>query len=116
MEISYLISRLREERGWSQDDLAFRANTSAATISRLEKDKQTPSLDLLKGLASAFDMQLYQFAAQLEEVQPSNLPEWHDSVEQELLNEFRQLSGEQRATLLKFCNWLNAANKTASNL
>ncbi|MBM9887968.1 MULTISPECIES: helix-turn-helix domain-containing protein [Deefgea] len=111
MEISYLINRLREERGWSQDDLAFRANTSAATISRLEKDKQTPSLDLLKGLASAFDMHLYQFAALLDEAGPSNLTEWHDSAEQELLNGFRQLSDEQRTTLLKFCVWLTAANK-----
>jgi len=111
MEISYLINRLREERGWSQDDLAFRANTSAATISRLEKDKQTPSLDLLKGLANAFDMQLYQFAALLEEVEPNDLPKWQDEVEHELLDGFRQLSDEQRATLLKFCTWVIVANR-----
>jgi transcriptional regulator with XRE-family HTH domain len=44
---------LRQDRGWSLDDLAGRANMSASTISRLETGRRRLSVDHLVVLAAA---------------------------------------------------------------
>ncbi|WP_442953806.1 helix-turn-helix domain-containing protein, partial [Pararhizobium sp.] len=36
MELGKIVKKLREKKGLSQDELAFRTNTSAANISRIE--------------------------------------------------------------------------------
>ena len=49
------MARLRKERGLTQAELAVKAGTTQAVISRMEsgKDKRTPSLSLLSKLANA---------------------------------------------------------------
>jgi len=49
---------LRLARGWSQAELARRVGTRQANISRLEAGLGNPTLNLLKRLAKAFDVQL----------------------------------------------------------
>jgi transcriptional regulator with XRE-family HTH domain len=50
------IRRLRNERGWSQQDLAFEAKVRQAFVSSLEHAKANPSLELLDRVAAAFDL------------------------------------------------------------
>jgi transcriptional regulator with XRE-family HTH domain len=50
------IKPLRKERGWSQMDLAARARSHPAEISRIEHGVRSPGADLLSRLAAAFDM------------------------------------------------------------
>ncbi|CAN7458187.1 helix-turn-helix transcriptional regulator [Caulobacter sp. LjRoot300] len=52
-------NRLREERlarGWSQGDLAERADASRQTINAIEADKYDPSLPLAYRLAALFEL------------------------------------------------------------
>ena len=52
-----LIQKLRLQRGWSQEQLAEVSGLSAQTVQRLERG-QPASLESLKALASAFDLDL----------------------------------------------------------
>ena len=52
-------NRLREERtarGWSQGELADRADASRQTINAIEADKYDPSLPLAFRLSALFDL------------------------------------------------------------
>lgn len=56
-------NRLREERlarGWSQGDLAERADASRQTINAIEADKYDPSLPLAYRLAALFELPVEQ--------------------------------------------------------
>lgn len=49
---------LRQQRGWSLDDLAQRAHLSASTLSRIETGKRSIGLDVLVALAHALGADL----------------------------------------------------------
>lgn len=56
-KLSYLaikIKSLREESGWNQATLAKESGVSPAAISLIEKDERTPSMVIMRKLASAF--------------------------------------------------------------
>lgn len=50
-----ILPSLREERGWSQGDLAERLDVSRQTINALERGKYDPSLPLAFKIARLFD-------------------------------------------------------------
>ena len=47
MSLGNKIKQLRQEKGWSQDELAFHAGIDGRQISRYENDKVTPSVDVV---------------------------------------------------------------------
>lgn len=49
------IAKLRDDRGWSQQDLAHRMNTTSVSIGRYEKEDQRLTLPLLRQLAQIFE-------------------------------------------------------------
>ena len=49
---------MRLERGWSQSELAQRAGTKQANISRIESGLSNPSVKVLQKLATAFGTQV----------------------------------------------------------
>lgn len=49
---------LREARGWSQQELADRADISKPTVYRIETARYSATLDVLAALAQAMDMHL----------------------------------------------------------
>ncbi len=51
--LSTTTRRLREQRGWSQDELAKRAGVSNVHICTIEKGTRNPSLDVLGRIAEA---------------------------------------------------------------
>ncbi len=54
------IFRLRDERGWSQTELARRAGVSRTTLSHLEAGvTRSPSSPTLRRLARALDVTVY---------------------------------------------------------
>lgn len=61
MNIGKHIKTLREERGWTLQTVASRANTSASTISDIERGDMNPSLSMLERVAAAFDLSLADF-------------------------------------------------------
>lgn len=57
-EVIKTIIKERQERGWSQADLAEAIGTRQPVISRLERGEGNPSLQTLKRIAKAFDLSL----------------------------------------------------------
>ena len=57
-QIARQLIALRLERGLSQAELAKRAGTKQASVSRVERGVTTPSLPLLRRLAEALDARL----------------------------------------------------------
>jgi len=55
MRLAVMIARLREERGWSQRDLARITGIKQPQIARIEKGRQMPTLDTLWCLADALN-------------------------------------------------------------
>lgn len=53
-----IISKLREESGWSQEELARRVNVSRQTINAIEKERYDPSLPLAFKISITFNLSL----------------------------------------------------------
>ncbi len=53
MEIGQIIRSLREERGWSQEKLAFDAGLETSHLSRIERGERRLAIDALDSLATA---------------------------------------------------------------
>ncbi|MFC4668167.1 helix-turn-helix transcriptional regulator [Seohaeicola nanhaiensis] len=81
------LHRIRKARGMSQDELAHKVGVKQATISRIEKGVNNPSLDVAKRIAEALEV---------SPVELFGLPE----LEQRLLQAFREASPERQAALL----------------
>lgn len=57
-EVIKTIIKERQERGWSQADLAEAIGSRQPAISRLERGEGNPSLQTLRRIAKAFDLSL----------------------------------------------------------
>lgn len=57
-ELGEKVRQLREERQWSQKELAKRTGMSQPAIARFEAGGTTPTLTVLDRMARAFDMRL----------------------------------------------------------
>lgn len=66
LRLGKTIQRKRVEKGLSQEELAFRAQTSQTTISRIEINFVTPSWRLINSIAAALEVPLSQLIAQAE--------------------------------------------------
>lgn len=78
---------IREGRGLSQSALADMAGVKQATISRIEKGVNNPSLQVAQDIAEALGVNV---------VELFGLPE----LERQLLERFREASPQRRAALL----------------
>ena len=78
---------IRKAQGMSQDELAHKVGVKQATISRIEKGVNNPSLAVAKRIAEALGV---------SPVELFGLPE----LEQRLLQAFREASPERQAALL----------------
>ena len=58
MRIGETVERLRLEKGWTQTELARRAETSQSAIHRIEKGAQNVSLDMVKKLSEVLGRQI----------------------------------------------------------
>ncbi len=57
------IRRAREARGWTQADLASRAQVAQAYLSYLEQDQREPSLSIAARIARQLDLALDELAS-----------------------------------------------------
>lgn len=94
------ITRLREQRGWSEYVLSERAEMTQSTISSWYSKDMIPTVSSLERICKAFGIILSQFFA--EDGEPVVLSERQSA----LINRFNILSGEQQDALLAFLNTL----------
>jgi transcriptional regulator with XRE-family HTH domain len=65
-QFSIVLRGLREERGWSQEQLAERADLNRSYLGEVERGHAIPSLATMTKLASAFEIKLSNLIAQCE--------------------------------------------------
>ena len=96
MDVIERIKELRDERGWSTNQLALEAELTQSTVSTLlaQKTNSLPSLDTLSHLCDAFGMTLAQFFMEEEESGLVNVQE------KALLEQYRRLSDNKKKAVL----------------
>ena len=50
------VRRLREEKGWSQEDFAYRAGIHRTYVSDNERGQRNPTITVVEKLAKPFDV------------------------------------------------------------
>ena len=60
-DIGSTIQRLREAKGYTQDQLAEKLFVSRQTVSNYERNKSQPSLEMIERIAEIFDMDTASF-------------------------------------------------------
>jgi len=58
MKIGKTITELRKAKGWSQNDLASKIDIPQVMVGKYERDDATPSIDVAKRIADAFEVSL----------------------------------------------------------
>jgi transcriptional regulator with XRE-family HTH domain len=96
MNLGLVIKQLRERREWTQDELARRAGTTAANISRVESGKHNPSAELLGSIAYVLDVRVYELVAMAEGFQPPELAADFDADEEAIVRQFRRMGSEEK--------------------
>jgi transcriptional regulator with XRE-family HTH domain len=66
-----LLKRLREERGITQEQLAFEAGITVSALSRIERGLNSPGWGTVSQIAKALDIRLAQLAADYEQARAS---------------------------------------------
>lgn len=61
------LKMIREERGFSQEELAFKTDLHRTYISLLERDRKSPSLRTVTAIATAFGLTLLEFVQLMSE-------------------------------------------------
>lgn len=111
MSIGKRIKQLRQEKGWSQDELAFHAQIDGRQISRYENDKVTPSVEVVVKLATAFDVSADHLLFDNAPKRPLHEP---TSKLSEKIMSLDNLSEEDEASLLHVLSAIDAKNKLKS--
>ena len=100
------ISRLRDERVWTQAELAKRSGIMAATISRIESGEiKNPGLEILKTLAAAFGITVDYLIGVKDTVTFDDSLK-RDPDAQVIFRGYEKLSPEERKQLKKYVKFL----------
>lgn len=67
-QLGMRIKYLRQNRKWSQEDLALGANVNKNYISDLENGRRNPSLEILERIAAAFGISLAELFKGVESI------------------------------------------------
>lgn len=70
--LAYTIRRLREERGFTQEDIAYAANLTSGTYGHIERGKTNPTWTTIKKIAQALEISLTDLAEAAEAADTRN--------------------------------------------
>jgi transcriptional regulator with XRE-family HTH domain len=70
-----VVRRLRERRGESQEQLGYRAGITAGALARIELARSAPAWATVLDVATALDVSLIDFAADVEEERRRTAPD-----------------------------------------
>jgi transcriptional regulator with XRE-family HTH domain len=91
MNLGEKIKKLRKERKWSQVELAEKLNIHVTHVSRIETERFTPSLDLLKKLSGVFEVTTdYLVFEDMENIGPFNFKDKSLYEKMKLLDELEE--------------------------
>lgn len=95
IDILHRITQYRNERNWTEYELAKRSELPQSTISSWYRKKMLPSLASLDKIAGAFGLTLSQFLSEEGNIIASE-------NEKQLLHEWNKLDNQQQKYLLEF--------------
>jgi transcriptional regulator with XRE-family HTH domain len=61
-----VLRRLRQERGETQEDIAFGSDLATGTISKIERGKMDPAWSTVRCIARALDMSLEELGREID--------------------------------------------------
>lgn len=103
MHIGTVIRLIRKAKKLTLEDLAFSAGTTASYISRIEKNKNNLSPELLDNIAAALDVSVASIYAEAEQqlgrqLQSLDLPalDLLTKQQKQLLEDYESLTGDGR--------------------
>ena len=94
------IARYRDQKGWSEYQLAVKSGLTQSTISSWYRKDLLPSISSLEKICSAFGITLSQFFAE------SEMPYTLTKTQAQLLEASTALSEEQQLALIEFIKTL----------
>ncbi len=109
MTLADRIKQLRQQRGWSQAQLAKKLNVHQKQISGYERGIHSPSIELLIRMAELFDVSLDYIA--LDNRQDKNIVPIADRELMQAVQLIDQLSAEDRATIKAVLNTFIVKNR-----
>lgn len=68
-DLAAVLRRLREERGESQESLAYRSGITSGALARIELVQSSPSWATVRAIASALEVSLRDLAVAVEREQ-----------------------------------------------
>lgn len=102
------LKQLRQERGWSQADLATKVGTDPGQISRYENGKMTPSAEAVVRLAEVLDVTTDYLLIESSPRRALHAPE---NVLGDRLNTVSELTDEELGVVLSVIDGLVAKNR-----
>lgn len=109
MTLGNRIKQLRQQRGWSQAQLANKLNVHQKQISGYERDIHSPSIELLVRLAELFNVSLDYIA--FDNREEKNIIPIADRELMQVVQQIDQLSAEDRATIKAVLNTFIVKNR-----
>ena len=94
MDVIGKIEKLKNERGWTDYELAQQAMITQTTIASMKLRNSPPKLDTLQSICAAFGITLSQFFLEDEKV------EYLNKTEKELIRCFRALPYKKQQSLI----------------
>jgi transcriptional regulator with XRE-family HTH domain len=109
MTLADRIKQLRQQRGWSQTQLAKKLNVHQKQISGYERGIHSPSIELLIRMAELFNVSLDYIA--FDNRQDQNIVPIADRELMQAVQLIDQLSAEDRATIKAVLNTFIVKNR-----
>ena len=94
MDIIAKIEKLKNERGWTDYELAQQAMITQSTIASIKARQTPPRFDTLQSICNAFGITLAQFFLEDENI------EYLSKEEKVLLDRFRKLPPQKQKALI----------------
>ena len=94
MNIVAKIESLKQERGWTDYELAQQAMVTQSTIASMKARNSAPKLDTLQAICNAFGITLAQFFLEDEQIEVLN------KQEKILIEQYRKLPPKKQKALI----------------
>uniref|UniRef100_A8GBR8 Transcriptional regulator, XRE family n=1 Tax=Serratia proteamaculans (strain 568) TaxID=399741 RepID=A8GBR8_SERP5 len=101
LRLAQRLSDLRQQQGWSLEELAQQTGISRATLSRVERAETSPTASLLNKLCSAYGLTMSRLLSEVEDEPPELLHREQQTVWVDRASGFHRCSVSPPAALYK---------------
>jgi transcriptional regulator with XRE-family HTH domain len=99
----------RDKAGWTQTELAKRAGITPSALSQIESGERFPSTMVLAKLARALSVSIDYLLGEKKDDEFRSIS--HNEKMKSLFSGFKELSANDKESILKQIDWLNSRRK-----